>query len=86
MVRLASLPCLPDDYQRPQIPSELLLRNQSTESFLGIENFVLKKLHHYLLLFVHQHVRQRIVDHAPRPSMILHLKTKLNWALERAML
>lgn len=44
MIRLASLPCLPDDYQRPQNPSELLLRNERTESFLGIEKFILKKL------------------------------------------
>lgn len=38
--RLAELPCLPDTEGRPRIPAELLMRNEQTIAFAGVEPFV----------------------------------------------
>ncbi|MFN3189122.1 MAG: sacsin N-terminal ATP-binding-like domain-containing protein [Aureliella sp.] len=38
--QLAAQPCLPDTYDRPCVPADLLLRTPDTEPLLGIDSFV----------------------------------------------
>lgn len=44
IMQLRELPCLPDTYDNPHQPAELLMRTPDTESLLGVEPFVQAEL------------------------------------------